>query len=68
MANPYDVNQVFAELEQDLIASFKRNMSKYVDTSDMWQAIKLKDLEKYRREITQEITKATKQAKRLSKW
>lgn len=67
MANPYDVNVVFAELEQELIKSFKRNMSKYTDTSDMWQAMKMKDLEMYRREIAQEITSATKRAKRLSK-
>lgn len=67
MANPYDVNVVFAELEQELIKSFKRNMSKYVDTSDMWQAMKMKDLEMYRREMAQEISSATKRAKRLSK-
>lgn len=67
MADPYDVNLVFAELEQDLVMSFKRNMSKYLDTSDMWQAMKMKDLEIYRREVVQEISKATKQAKKLSK-
>lgn len=67
MANPYDVNMVFAEMEQELILSFKRNMSKYVDTSDMWQAMKMKDLEQYRREVAREITKATEQAKKLAK-
>ena len=67
MANPYDVNMVFAELEQELILSFKRNMHKYVDTSDMWQAMKMKDLEIYRREVVREIAKATKQAKQMSK-
>lgn len=67
MANPYDVNMVFAELEQELILSFKRNMHKYVDTSDMWQAMKMKDLEIYRREVSREIAKATKQAKQMSK-
>ena len=67
MANPYDINMVYAELEQELILSFKRNMGKYVDTSDMWQAIKLKDLEQYRREVADEVTKATKRAKKLSK-
>lgn len=67
MANPYDVNVVFAELEQDLILSFKRNMSKYTDTSDMWQAMKMKDLEIYRREVAQAIEQATKQAKQMSK-
>lgn len=67
MANPYDVNVVFAELEQELIMSFKRNMSKYVDTSDMWQAMKMKDLEMYRREMAREIASATSRAKRLSK-
>ena len=67
MANPYDVNMIFAELEQELILSFKRNMSKYVDTSDMWQAMKLKDLEQYRRETAREIAKATKKAKELTK-
>ena len=67
MANPYDVNKVFAELEQDLIKSFKRNMHKYVDTSDMWQAMKMKDLEIYRREVAKSIGQATKQAKHMSK-
>lgn len=67
MANPYDVNVVFAELEQELILSFKRNMHKYIDTSDMWQAMKMKDLEIYRREVAKAIGKATKQAKQLSK-
>lgn len=67
MADPYDVNAVFAELEQELVKSFKRNMSKYVNTSDMWQAIKMKDLEIYRREVAKEISSATKKAKKLSK-
>ena len=67
MANPYDVNMVFAELEQELIKSFKRNMHKYTDTSDMWQAMKMKDLEIYRREVSKEVERATKRAKRLSK-
>lgn len=67
MANPYDVNMVFAELEQELILSFKRNMHKYIDTSDMWQAMKMKDLEMYRREVAREISRATKQAKQMAK-
>lgn len=67
MANPYDVNEIFAELEQALIISFKRNMSKYLDTSDMWQAMKMKDLEIYRREVANEVDKATRQAKAMSK-
>ena len=67
MADPYDVNVVFAELEQELIEKFKRNMHKYTDTSDMWQAMKMKDLEQYRREVAREIDKANKRAKRLSK-
>ena len=67
MANPYDVNMVFAELEQELILSFKRNMSKYIDTSDMWQAMKMKDLEMYRREVAKAIGQSTKQAKKMAK-
>ena len=67
MANPYDVNMVFAELEQELIISFKRNMGKYTDTSNMWQAMKLKDLEQFRRETSREIAKATQKAKKLAK-
>ena len=67
MANPYDVNVIFAELEQELVMSFKRNMSKHVDTSDMWQAMKMKDLEQYRREVAKEIASATGRAKKLSK-
>lgn len=65
--NPYDVNVVFAELEQSLIMSFKRNMSKYSDTSNMWQAMKLKDLELYRRECSKLITEATSQARSMAK-
>lgn len=67
MANPYDVNVVFAELEQELILSFKRNMHKYVDTSEMWQVIKMKDLEQYRREMARDIAKSVKKAKKMSK-
>jgi hypothetical protein len=67
MANPYDVNVVFAELEQELIKRFKRNMGKYTDTSNMWQAMKMKDLEQYRREVAKEIASATSRAKKLSK-
>lgn len=67
MANPYDVNIIFAEMEQELIKSFKRNMHKYVDTSDMWQVMKMKDLENYRRETAREIEKATRKAKSLAK-
>lgn len=67
MANPYDVNMVFAEMEQELIKSFKRNMHKYTDTSDMWQAIKMKDLEQYRREMAREIAASTKKAKKMAK-
>lgn len=66
MANPYDVNIVFAEMEQELIKSFKRNMHKYTDTSDMWQAMKMKDLEMYRREVAREVARSTSRAKKLS--
>lgn len=67
MANPYDINMLFAELEQELILSFKRNMGKYTDTSDMWQAMKLKDLERYRREVARDIAEVSEKAKKLSK-
>lgn len=67
MANPYDINMVFAELEQELVLSFKRNMHKYIDTSDMWQAMKMKDLENYRREVAKAIGQSTKQAKKMAK-
>lgn len=68
MANPYDLNVVFAEMEQELIASFKRNMYKYVDNpSDMWQIIKMKDLEQYRREMANEIARSTRKAKKMAK-
>lgn len=67
MANPYDVNLIFAEMEQKLVRSFRRNMHKYKNPEDMWQALKLKDLQAYRREIAQTIGGATAQAKALSK-
>lgn len=67
MANPYDVNAIFAEMEQHLIRSFRRNMSKYKNPEDMWQALKLRDLQAYRREVAKTIGEATEQAKSLSK-
>lgn len=67
MPNPYDLNVVFAELEQELILSFKRNMGKYANTSEMWQVLKMKDLEQYRREMAREIARSTKKAKKMAK-
>ena len=67
MANPYDVNVIFADMEQKLVKSFRRNMSKYKNPEEMWQALKLKDLQAYRREVAQTISGATSQAKSLSK-
>ena len=67
MANPYDVNMVFAEMEQRLVRSFRRNMHKYKNPEEMWQALKLKDLQAYRREIANIIGGSTNEAKALSK-
>lgn len=54
---PYDIAQIFAQMEIDLIASMKRNLSRHEAEEDkegfeweQWQRRKLQALSRYRRE------------------
>lgn len=57
--NPaYDINQILADLEQDIMKSYQKNMAKHTQEEiaagfkwDMWQAKKLQDLKDYRSEV-----------------
>lgn len=48
----YDIGAAFQEIERELIASLRRNLEKYADTTDfpMWQAEQLRALERFRQE------------------
>lgn len=65
----YDVNTIFAEMEQELIASYRRNMARHAQEEvkagfswEMWQMKKLKDLQGLKKEARITINKYTKQA------
>lgn len=56
MANPYDIEDAFAEIEEELIGSMIRNMKRHKAEEDvegiqweMWQAKQLEALEKYKK-------------------
>lgn len=48
----YDIGEAFRAIERELIASLRRNLSKYIDQPDyaMWQAEQLRALERFRLE------------------
>lgn len=47
----YDIGEAFREIEQELIASLRRNLENYVDTDyTMWQVEQLRLLEQFRQE------------------
>jgi len=53
----YDINQIFAEIEQELMKSLKRNLSRHMKEESLegfnwpaWQALKLKDMQRFRSE------------------
>lgn len=61
---PYDIAQIFAQLELDLIASMKRNLGSHEDEEakegfewEQWQRRKLQALSRYRREIRKQLQK-----------
>lgn len=56
-SNDYDVGQAFKRIEKELIASMMKNMKRHTDWEtdegfqwEMWQALQLQALEKYRKE------------------
>lgn len=56
-SNDYDVGQAFKRIEEELIASMMKNMKRHTDWEtdegfqwEMWQALQLQALEKYRKE------------------
>lgn len=69
MDKSYDINAIFAELEQALIASYKRNFDKHLRDEikegfswPMWQAKKLADLQAYKKKARQLINKFSNRA------
>ncbi|MGN7167948.1 phage minor capsid protein [Paenibacillus cellulositrophicus] len=61
---PYDIAQIFAQLELDLIASMKRNLASHEEEEakegfewEQWQRRKLQALSRYRREIRKQLQK-----------
>lgn len=67
---PYNVEEIFRQMEEELIKSYKRNMIKHTLDEvkegfkwEMWQLMKLRDLEKYRRETRIIIDKAVRRAR-----
>lgn len=54
--NPYDIGQIYADMELDLIGSMKRNLSRHEleekmegFTWEQWQKAKLKDIQRYQK-------------------
>lgn len=69
MDQNYDINIIFAELEQELVASYARNFKKHLVEEveagfswPMWQAKKLADLRVYKTEARQLINKYSHRA------
>lgn len=53
--DPYDINQIFAEIELEIVKSLKRNLSKHMKDEVLegfkwpaWQTMKLRDLQRFR--------------------
>jgi hypothetical protein len=73
VGTPEQVRQILIEMEQDLIASYHRNMRRHTQleamagfTWEQWQLQKLADLKKYNIEAMAIIDKSTKRAKEIS--
>lgn len=65
MKKKYDIRKIFAQMEIDLIASMKRNLTRHENEEkkegfewDQWQEKKLQDLKQYKKEATQIVKKA----------
>lgn len=55
--DPYDINQIFAEIELEIVKSLKRNLSRHMKDEALegfkwpaWQTMKLRDLQRFRTE------------------
>jgi hypothetical protein len=64
MKKKYDIRGIFAQMEIDLIASMKRNLTRHENEEkkegfewDQWQEKKLLDLKQYKQEATQIVKK-----------
>lgn len=63
----YEINEIFAEMEFELIESYKRSVAKGTDRGfDSWQKQKLIDLKEYRQETRKIVNKYTAKAGRVS--
>lgn len=65
----YEVNSIFADMEQELIQSYYRNMSKHSQEElregfswEMWQRLKLQSIAQYQKESRRIVDKSTKKA------
>lgn len=65
MKKKYDIRGIFAQMEVDLIASMKRNLTRHENEEkkegfewDQWQEKKLLDLKQYKKEAAQIVKKA----------
>ena len=63
MANEYDISKAFKRIENDLMDSMMRNLSRHqAEETDMgfnweqWQVLQLKELERYRKENAKKFT------------
>lgn len=64
MKKKYDIRKIFSQMETDLIASMKRNLTRHENEEkkegfewDQWQEKKLQDLKQYKKEATQIVRK-----------
>lgn len=55
--DPYDINQIFAEIELEVVKSLKRNLAKHMKDEMLegfkwpaWQTMKIRDLQRFRLE------------------
>lgn len=74
MDKAYDVNIIFADMEQELIAGYKRTMKKHSADEvkegfkwEQWQSKKLKDLQEYKKEAAKVVTSHNNKAKKVAK-
>ena len=74
MDKAYDVNDIFAEMEQEVVASYRRNMARHAAEEikegfkwEMWQSAKLRDLANYKKEVRKIVDKHVSRAKQVSK-
>lgn len=57
--DPYDINQIFAEIELEVVKSLKRNLTRHMKDEILegfkwpaWQTMKIRDLQRFRAENT----------------